>query len=686
MLYERYNAAKRALAAADARCRLADALASDTERALTEAGDLLRSCGSLRRSLEEKHTGLTKLQRSLIQECDNGTQEFDAVLAELDATDTGLSTALADLAATELPAALHAGGSGSSNAPGSNGRKRTLFDFADDGAIEALRRDLREAIDEMHELHEEQQSTARNFATDIVQPLKRRVDTAPKVPLLNPPGRLKQDDGDHAFNVVRQTQQLGRGNQSTTSSRSSGSTGSQVGDSATALTDSGRPIALSSSQIVAIYGRSQQRHLDIVATLLLSLSQHYEHCSLLVRDGAEAGRAPLPPEEADELRQVIADDADQLDDVVSELHARLDLLEADATRAARHCDTLRALRETLSALAVEIDSADIATARTALDAIAERRRGVLEEVLSLQDGLSSLDAHYRRFRGAFDALVVEIDRRRRFELSVAAMARSTRQAFHQLDRAESAKRTAFLKQFGDDLPADIWPNVTKMPAQAVVLQLDHGALLSVDDATTMTNDDDYDDNDGETPARQDPAKVAKLVTVTLQMTADQARRLQARLSGTPRSRAAVPIGDAGESGGSRSGIGIGSGSGESSIDSGSDTRRPRRAEEIDIRRKSTTSGEISKRGPEGIVNLVESIDDRSGSSFSSGTGTGTGTHGRVKSPTAIDTRSKDAAVAHNDDDDDDDSEMQEVGSDASIAGIPRLPQHVIDAALSRLRV
>ncbi|BFZ53402.1 hypothetical protein PYCC9005_000425 [Savitreella phatthalungensis] len=644
MLYDQYNAAKRALATSNDACRRAEKLAKETADALAGAGHLLKQCGGLRRALEEQHAALSNHHdSSLLADKRESEQDFDTLLEELDRADGELNSALAILRSTALPDALD---DAPQSSPSPAGQK-TLFEFADDQAIESLRHDLRDTIDDMHDAHQELQEILKDYLTAVKQ-FRSAIDSVPPTPLLEPPARLPQERHDAAYDLHRSSQ---RSASSSATSSSQPAASAQIGGSATALTDSGRPIALSSSQILAIYSRSQNRHLDQMAALLLSLSQHFDHCALLIRDGSDPSMPQLPPDEIVELQEVVAEDAANLDDVTSEVDARLAAIEMDCERARSHIASLEQVRDVLTSVQRDNAQLNITLHADRLNGSADRRAAVREDICSLRDSLNGLTDHYTRFGHAFDALCVEVDRRRRYELSISALLAGTRTTAAQLAAQERLRRSTFLERYAPHLPSDIWRGISRPPRTPLC------AFLPDDLDAQSLLDKPESQGDGDDQHVWVRVRVPR-THLTAQLHGTGVAIAPAQVQKT-RSTAGRNLGDS---------HGVISGSGSSSNNNDDDlySSPPSRIQSPRV-----------PHLPAIAPSLPPSAKHRYTSAFIRSTPLSDDHHHHHHHHD--DKTNNDNG---NDDNDDDDEQVEE----EEIVGIPRLPQTVIDKALARLRL
>ena len=74
-----------------------------------------------------------------------------------------------------------------------------------------------------------------------------------------------------------------------------------------------------------------------------------------------------------------------------------------------------------------------------------------------------LGKHYRAFHKSYYAMLLEIDRRSRYEHSMQKYIQQTNETLARLSNDESTKREAFLRRYAETLPQDIWTRITDLP-------------------------------------------------------------------------------------------------------------------------------------------------------------------------------------------------------------------------------
>lgn len=418
-IYVLYNEAKKALGRGSSICQQAHELSKETESKLAKAATIASQVRFLRDSLHNQLLILQKITIQINAEEEQIKLEFATALRDLDLLDADLNDTLETLKKTTMPAELSSDHAREIPQDSTSlGAGKSLFEFADENAVEGLKSELRQVIDDMQENQEALSALRVNYSA-MVRSLEQVWSTLPHSPDLPPA---------HGSNQAPRT--------STALPRSS----------------------LSMSNIARGYSASQEEHITEMAGLLLSLSQHYDHSFMLFKS-----EATLQTEELAELTGVVEHDALQLEDVISELEERVGDLEDDVTIVGKFASTyikvqsflLQAFRR-FEQLGVDKISTTLKGLRSACDATRDRLDISRQRLIGLTD-------HYRAFGRSYDALILEVDRRTRYEATIVNVLEQTRQTLERLAVEEMSEREQFIQDHASSLPGDIWPGISDRP-------------------------------------------------------------------------------------------------------------------------------------------------------------------------------------------------------------------------------
>lgn len=422
-MYEYYSAAKKALATGTASCHAADELSKQTESMLEHASVVVSQIAALRDSLELQFHDLESIAVRLRTEEDAIRLEFDGTLRELDLMDGELNLSLERLRTTHLPAAL-CGGS-SADGTNSNVTPKSLFEFADDAAVEALKGQLRQVIDDMQEGQEELAGVVVRHE-HIVHSLEKILAVTPSIPVLALCRTACQDSRSTPYSASRKVPSL--------------------------------------SVVAKSYKTGQAEHLHQMADLLVQLSLHYDHSCTLFRS-----ETTLFADELQELQGIVENDARQLEDVLSELEECLVDLEEDINEVKTFLSVLIETQDSLIAAFKDFEVVDLDELEVNLKMFRKKRSTTNSSLDMFRQQLVGLSSHYLAFSHSYDSLLLEIDRRVKYEAGVAKFIQQTEQSFSRLMHDEMQKREQFVKDHGDTLPGDIWAGITDRPSEIQVV-------------------------------------------------------------------------------------------------------------------------------------------------------------------------------------------------------------------------
>lgn len=409
-MYEHYTVAKKALAKGSATCQRANELAIETEAKLADAKVIVSQVAYMRESLQEQLSTLHEIANEVSRLEEDFRTSFDTELRDLDLLDGDLNGALEDLRKTALPSAL--ADDVDSRDPET---AKTLFEFADDAAVEVLKGQLRQVIDDLQDSQDSLSAVHAKYR-DRLRSVEQSLDSIPEDPILRavgPPGSVENT-----------------------------------------LQNPTLPLKV----IATTYTKSQEEHLHQMAELLVSLSQHYDHSYTLFKSDHS-----LPPDEVKELQEVVRHDAEQLEDVLNELNERLLDLEDDLSNVQEYTTTSLHIQQNAVAVFKDFESFDLASVNSQLHELRENRKEILARLDVLSEQLVGLANHYIAFRRSYDALLLEIDRRVKYETAVESFVEQTRQTLERLNADEINKRDQFLQDHGSTLPGDIWSGITCRP-------------------------------------------------------------------------------------------------------------------------------------------------------------------------------------------------------------------------------
>jgi autophagy-related protein 17 len=151
-----------------------------------------------------------------------------------------------------------------------------------------------------------------------------------------------------------------------------------------------------------------EEHTEAMASLLESLTQHYDRCSEALKS-TESG-TPVDPD----LVIVLRRDAPEVDDVVSEIKERLAEMETIYMSISSTIEDLRALeRETIAVFAAFDEfQTELGICMDGLQEFETRQAELKDDMQMRLEELWRLGEFYEGFVGAYDAMVIEVGRRK----------------------------------------------------------------------------------------------------------------------------------------------------------------------------------------------------------------------------------------------------------------------------------
>ena len=365
-------------------------------------------------------------------------EEFESVVRDLDEANARLKATLDELRGTLVESKLRPEGE----------EARHLLDFVDEGGVEGVYEAVRDLIDGAG-------VGIRNF------------------------DNYNKQFGDELEEVGRVLNGAKRGVE----------TGSSVEEDSLGMT----------TPILDLV-HDMEDHAREVAVNLESLVSHFDLCVRAIRHtegggdaaskiagdlpdgmnlGQNASEAPEPIDDDQwmEMIRVLEEDAGQVDDVVIEIRDHIAEMESLFTRVEAH--TNRHNEELANATA----------AFRLLEDIGSKLPGYItegqvfpihweEEKEKIEERLEELEASrdfYDGFLKAYDNLLIEVGRRKAWELKMDRVVQVAKAELEKLYEDDLEEREAFTKSHGHFLPRDIWPDLPSKPLRFDISPVDETA-------------------------------------------------------------------------------------------------------------------------------------------------------------------------------------------------------------------
>jgi len=231
-----------------------------------------------------------------------------------------------------------------------------------------------------------------------------------------------------------------------------------------------------------------EKRTEEMASLLESLTQHYDRCSRALKDSEAA--TPVDPD----LMAVLSRDAAEVDDVVHELKELLSEMEAISYGISSSIEELRLLeRDTIAVFAAfEEFQSELGICMDGLREFEMLRADLKKDMENRLSELWELGEFYEGFVGAYDAMVVEVGRRKGVAVRMEAVVKEAQRKlcalyngsspplihilpspphthYHANNHADELQdREIFTEEFGQWLPVDLWPGFRDPPVRWII--------------------------------------------------------------------------------------------------------------------------------------------------------------------------------------------------------------------------
>ncbi|KAF8527819.1 autophagy-related protein 17 [Trichophaea hybrida] len=198
-----------------------------------------------------------------------------------------------------------------------------------------------------------------------------------------------------------------------------------------------------------------EQHTEAMASLLESLTQHYDRCSLALKSTESS--IPVDPD----LFLVLSRDAAEVDDVVSEIKEHLSNMETVSTSISSKIEELRLLeRETIAVFtAFEEFQRELGVCMDGLREFETRQDELRHDMVMRLDELWQLGEFYNGFVGAYDAMVIEVGRRKGVAARMESIVAEAMRKLEGLYNEDLQDRDIFKEEYGQWLPVDLWPGL-----------------------------------------------------------------------------------------------------------------------------------------------------------------------------------------------------------------------------------
>lgn len=251
--------------------------------------------------------------------------------------------------------------------------------------------------------------------------------------------------------------------------------------------------------------RSLETNAREMAQSLESLVQHFDSCVNAIKhtegggaavvknltaedlpegvnvEALEASTHSMSDQDRTEMLQVLKTDADQVEDVVAEIHERAADMDMQLNRIVNWRESC------------ETSYRDVASAFRLLEKVGDRLPTHIIEVTAFSAhwadersriddcaaGMYELCEMYEKFLAAYDGMIVEAARRRLVRKRMERIVQEAQQQLDELYNGDMQERDRFRSEQGAYLPSDIWHGLNVLPAQFTFQKMNDAGLDSI---------------------------------------------------------------------------------------------------------------------------------------------------------------------------------------------------------------
>ncbi|KAJ9645667.1 hypothetical protein H2199_002706 [Coniosporium tulheliwenetii] len=419
-------------------------------RGLLERNAVLSAKNSfVRRSIDDQLSALEAVRQGIDIVSGEVQEEFTTLLHALDTTSTHLTTTLDTLSTTRLDPSLHP--------------TKTLHDFIDASSVSHINSSLRACIDRYNASFASLASTADDYAASLSS-IASALAATPSSPEEDGGGgsplpELFGATETHAREMAEMLQSLVR----------------HYDLCVTALkhTEGGGEAAEQAAQQQSVAGDDAAQ--DVPAGMMPGVESLHQ--------GASSPPQPLTASERQDMLTVLSRDAAEVEDVVAEIQDRLQEMETQLEDMTAYVEALEVEASGLSATLRRMREVG-RVVPGCIAACAGFVSGWTDERREIERGMRELEGlreFYEGFLGAYDGLIVEVDRRRRWRVEMEKVVGEAMERMERMYQGEIEDREIFKAEHGEFLPSDMWPGLVSPPLRYEIQAIDQedGTVLEI---------------------------------------------------------------------------------------------------------------------------------------------------------------------------------------------------------------
>lgn len=206
-----------------------------------------------------------------------------------------------------------------------------------------------------------------------------------------------------------------------------------------------------------------------MAQLLENLTSHYDLCQEaldMMQDEAKRDSDDLR-----EVLQVLREDCKQVESAIEELYSKKAALETGSQEIAkfsRQMDETFAKVKQFWQTVDQFGSTKLTVHTDLVESISATASSAITETQTLGVELESLVEYYSLFYTAYHSMVLEAVRRSNTQQKLQNIVADMEAQLNKLNSEEQIKRQQFIRQYGNYLPADLWPQLEQHPAKPTI--------------------------------------------------------------------------------------------------------------------------------------------------------------------------------------------------------------------------
>ena len=415
----------------------ANELANEARHSHEDASILAAQAGFLRSSILDQASILVRLRRSIQATYDWGKKDFKRLVKGMDDVGGEVEDTMDLLRQTEVQPNLRVEGED----------RKSLLDYVEESSVDGMKEALKKSIQELQGIQQSFDGDLLRFDTDI-RSLKKIISES-HLPLQSPDSEPEISSTSLLYEMFDHSSSMAQLLASLTKHFDMCVTALRTTEGAAALA---RAKAAETSSTV-----------DPVSLSGMIASQEGGDGSNSVKDPSQLSTSLEPKTAADhaEMLKVVVQDALEVEDVVQEIQDLLLTIESQhATIQTRHHETETFYQAMLEAYALLADVADHLVNYLLAEEDFRTRWDIEKEIIFAKLAeMKEMRNFYEGYASAYEALMLEVERRKGVEEKVQSIWRKAQESVDKLLEQDTSSREAFRMDVGEYLPTDLWMGV-----------------------------------------------------------------------------------------------------------------------------------------------------------------------------------------------------------------------------------